>query len=330
MTAQTRITLAARHESWPLAQAFTIARGSKTHADVVTVTLTRGSHSGHGEGVPYPRYNETVPQALAALEAVAARMGDDLSFETVAGLDLPQAARNALDCALWDLQAKETGIAASTRAGFATLAPLTTAYTISLDTPEAMAAAAKAAGRSLLKLKLGRPGDAERLAAIRAAVPEARLIIDANEGWSADVLPAMLRACRDAGVVLVEQPLPAGQDEALKGLSRDCPICADESAHGLDSLPDLVGKYDAINIKLDKTGGLTPALSLARAAKAEGLMLMVGCMVATSLAMAPAFLVGQMAEVVDLDGPLLLKQDRPDGISYAGSLMQPPPAALWG
>jgi L-alanine-DL-glutamate epimerase-like enolase superfamily enzyme len=208
--------------------------------------------------------------------------------------------------------------------------PLTTAYTISLDEPAAMAAAAKAAQRPLLKLKLGRPGDQARLETVRAAVPGARLIVDANEGWSADILPTMLRACSATAVELVEQPLPAGGDDALRGLSRDCLICADESAHGLESLPDLAGKYDAINIKLDKTGGLTPALALAQAAQSQGLAIMVGCMVATSLAMAPATLIGQLARYVDLDGPLLLKQDRENGIRFDGGTMQPPPRALWG
>jgi L-Ala-D/L-Glu epimerase len=325
-----RLSLTAAHESWPLAQAFTIARGTKTHADVVVATLTRGAFTGRGEGVPYPRYNETVPQALDALAACATGLDADLTPQAIAALDLPQAARNALDCALWDLTAKETGIPAWKQAGLAEPHSLTTAYTISLDTPEAMAAAAVAAGRPLLKLKLGRPGDAERLSAVRAAVPDARLIVDANEGWSEDVLPAMLRACRDVGVDLVEQPLPAGQDGPLRGLSRDCPICADESAHGLECLPHLLGAYDAINIKLDKTGGLTPALALAKESRAQGLKVMVGCMVATSLAMAPAFLVGQQADVVDLDGPLLLKQDRTPGIAYDGALMRPPPRALWG
>jgi L-alanine-DL-glutamate epimerase-like enolase superfamily enzyme len=324
------LRLEAEHQSWVLAKPFTIARGTKTHADVVEVRLRRGSHCGRGEGVPYPRYNETVPQALAALESCRSAIESGLSFAAIAALPLPMAARNALDCALWDLIAKETGTPAWQRAGLSAPTPLITAYTISLDTAEVMAAEAKTAGRPLLKLKLGRPGDDRRLMAIRAAVPDVRLIIDANEGWSAEVLPAMLRACREAGVELVEQPLPAGADAALSGLSRDCLICADESAHGLDSLAELSGKYDAINIKLDKTGGLTPALALAVAAQAQGLKLMVGCMVATSLAMAPAFLVGQMAQVVDLDGPLLLKDDRPEGFRFNGSLMLPPPRALWG
>lgn len=329
-TATADMTLAATHESWPLAQVFTISRGSKTHADVVVVTLQSDGITGRGECVPYPRYNETVPKVLAALEAVRPRVAPGFSFADIAALPLPHAARNALDCALWDWTCKRDNIPAWQRAGLSEPTALTTAYTISLENPVSMAAAAAAANRPLLKLKLGRPDDEARLHAIRDAVPDARLVVDANEGWSAAILPAMLRTCRDTGVELVEQPLPADADDALKDLSRDCLICADESAHGLDSLSGLAGKYDAINIKLDKTGGLTPALELARAARAQGLTIMVGCMVATSLAMAPATLVAQFAGYVDLDGPLLLKHDRNPGIRFDGSIMQPPPRALWG
>ncbi len=318
-------------ESWPIAGTFTIARGSKTSADVVVVSLTRDGETGHGECVPYPRYNETVPMVMAALEAARPAIEKLTSRSAIAGLKLPHAAANALDCAMWDLEAKQQHKPAWLLAGVPEPKPVITAFTISLDTPEAMAAAtARAKDRPLLKLKLGREGDEMRLAAIRSAAPNARLIVDANEGWSPNVLPAMLKACRNYGVELVEQPLPAANDEFLRGLQRDCLICADESAHGLDSLPALKGKYDAINIKLDKTGGLTPALELANASRAQGMKILVGCMLATSLAMAPAFLVAQLADYVDLDGPLLLAKDRVPGISYAGSLMQPPPAALWG
>jgi L-Ala-D/L-Glu epimerase len=309
-----------RTESWPIAGTFTIARGSKTAADVVVVKLQRNGFTGMGECVPYARYNETVPMVLAALEAHWREPSK-----------LPHAAQNALDCALWDLQCKETDTSAFEKAGITNPQPLTTAYTLSLDTPDAMAAAAKAAtGRSLLKLKLGREGDAQRLAAIRAAVPNARLIVDANEGWGADILPAMLAACETFGVELVEQPLPADADDSLRGLKRNTVICADESAHGLDSLKNLKGKYDAVNIKLDKTGGLTPALAMAQAARADGFKIMVGCMLATSLAMAPAFVLAQNADYVDLDGPLLLAKDREPAIIYQGSAMLPPPRALWG
>lgn len=325
-----KLQLTAEHQSWPLEKPFTISRGSKTHADVVVVTLRKDGVVGQGECVPYPRYNETVPQVLAALAASTDAIERGLSFDMIASLGLPHAAENALDCALWDWISKQTRMPAWELAGQPEPKPLTTAYTISLgDAPE-MARAAAEAKRPLLKLKLGKPGDAERLRAVRDAVPDTRLIVDANEGWSADELPALLRACRDTGVELVEQPLPAGADEALQGMSRDCLICADESAHGLESLTDLSGKYDAINIKLDKTGGLTAALALARAAQEKGLVIMVGCMVGTSLGMAPAMLVGQMAKVVDLDGPLLLRNDRENGIRFAGSTMYPPPRELWG
>ena len=323
----TAFALSARHESWPLEQPFTISRGTKTHADVVVVTLEKDGITGHGECVPYPRYGETVPQVL---EALARCGGGDISFDGIAAMELPYAARNALDCALWDWRSKAQDTPAWDLAGIAEPQPLTTAFTISLADADVMAQAAAAARRPLLKLKLGKPGDDFRLAAIRDAVPDARLIVDANEGWSAEVLPLMLRACREAQVELVEQPLPAGADEALQDISRDCPICADESAHGLESLDTVAARYDAINIKLDKTGGLTPALALAKAAELRGLEIMVGSMVGTSLSMAPATLVGQMAKIVDLDGPLLLRKDREPGIPFEGSLMYPPPRALWG
>ncbi len=325
-----KVKLSAAHESWPLAQTFTIARGSKTHADVVVVTLQRNGKSGRGECVPYQRYGETVPQVLASLMALRGETDVALDFASIQQLPVPQAARNALDCALWDLRCKELDVPAWQMAGLAPPQPLLTAYTISLDTADAMAAAAKASNRPLLKLKLGRNGDAARLNAVRRAVPDARLIVDANEGWETAQLKAMLLACRDTGVELVEQPLPAGADAALGDLSRDCLICADESVHGMDSLEGLRGKYDAINIKLDKTGGLTEALALARAAVAQNTAIMVGCMVATSLAMAPAMLLGQFARYVDLDGPLLLQKDREPAISFEGSTMLLPPPALWG
>lgn len=318
-------------ERWPIAGSFTISRGSKTQAHVVTVTLSEGGHVGRGECVPYPRYEETVPQVMAALAAARPRIEAGITAEDIPALIAPYAARNALDCALWDLRAKQAGRPAWQLAGLPAPSPAITAYTLSLDTPEAMGeAAALAAHRPLLKLKLGREGDVERLRLIRRNAPKSRLIVDANEGWNAELLPAMLAACAEAGVELVEQPLPAGRDQALAGLSRAVTVCADESAHGIDTLDDLAGKYDAINIKLDKTGGLTPAIALAAAARARGLKVMVGCMLATSLAMAPAALLSPLAEVIDLDGPLLLKQDREPGIRYEGSIMHPPPAGLWG
>jgi L-alanine-DL-glutamate epimerase-like enolase superfamily enzyme len=318
-------------ERWPIAGSFIISRGAKTEAHVVTVTLSEDGHQGRGECVPYPRYGETVPQVMAALEAARPRIEAGFSHKDIPGLLAPHAARNALDCALWDLRAKQAQKPVWQLAGLPEPQPVVTAYTLSLDTPEAMGeAAAKASQRPLLKLKLGREGDAERLRLIRQNAPNSRLIVDANEGWTPANLTAMLTACAGAGVELVEQPLPAGDDEALRAIPRAVTVCADESAHGLDSLDGLAGKYDAINIKLDKTGGLTPAIALARAAQERGLGIMVGCMLATSLAMAPAMLLTPFADVVDLDGPLLLKQDRKPAIRFEGSIMHPPPVSLWG
>ena len=325
------VKLTIADERWPIAGSFTISRGAKTEAHVVTVTLQDGPHTGRGECVPYPRYDETVPQVVAALEAARSRIEAGVTRDDVPRLLAPHAARNALDCALWDLEAKKRGLPVWQLAGLPEPKPAVTAYTLSLDTPEAMGeAAAQARHRPLLKLKLGREGDEQRLKLIRRNAPDCRLIVDANEGWTAENLPDMLRACADAGVELVEQPLPAGADTALTQATRSVTVCADESAHGLDTLDLLIGKYDAINIKLDKTGGLTPAIALARAAEARGLRIMVGCMLATSLAMAPAMLLTSLAEVVDLDGPLLLKKDREPAIRFDGSIINPPPASLWG
>ena len=318
-------------ERWPIAGTFTIARGSKTAAEVVVVTLSEGEHQGRGECVPYKRYDETPAGVVQALEAARGPIEAGAGRAAVARLLQPRAARNALDCALWDLEAKATGVPVWQRCGVALPQPVVTAYTLSLDTPDAMAAAARRAhDRPLLKLKLGRDGDRQRLLAVRAARPDARLLVDANEGWTAAVLPALLAACAEVSVELVEQPLPAADDAALAGIHRAVPVCADESAHDRQGLPQLLGRYDAVNVKLDKTGGLTEALAFAIAARAAGLDVMVGCMVATSLAMAPAMLLAGMAKWVDLDGPLLLQQDRVPGIRYDGAQMQPPPRELWG
>ncbi len=325
------VKLTIANERWPVAGNFTIARGSKTEADVVTVHLEDGGHAGQGECVPYPRYGESVPQVMAALEDARQQIESGITRADVPALLGPHAARNALDCALWDLEAKQRGQPAWQVAGLPEPKPAITAYTLSLDTPQAMGeAAAQARHRLLLKLKLGREGDAERLRAVRRNAPDCRLIVDANEGWSDDTLHDMLSACADYGVELVEQPLPAAADGALLQAARRVPVCADESAHGVASLGQLIGKYDAINIKLDKTGGLTPALALAGAAQAQGLKIMVGCMLATSLAMAPAMLLSPLAAVIDLDGPLLLRKDRTPGIRYEGSVIHPPPPSLWG
>ena len=324
-----RLTIA--HESWPIAGAFTISRGSKTTAEVVVVTLEEDGYTGRGECVPYPRYRETVEGVVASLEAARAKIEAGLSHADITNIVKPCAARNALDCALWDLEAKRAKKPVWQLALLQQPHPMVTAYTLSLDTPEAMAKAAAAVKhRPLLKLKLGREGDAERLRLIRAAAPTSRLIIDANEAWTPANLPGLLKVCAEVGVELIEQPLPAADDEALRHIAHDVPVCADESAHDRRNLQDLVGKYDAINIKLDKTGGLTEALASAHAAKELNFKIMVGCMLATSLAMAPAMLVAQLAHVIDLDGPLLLARDRNPGITFDGSLMYPPPPELWG
>jgi L-alanine-DL-glutamate epimerase-like enolase superfamily enzyme len=268
---------------------------------------------------------------VAAIEAMRPALQQGLDRPGLQQAMRSGAARNALDCAYWDVNAKAAGRRAHELAGLGPPAPLITAYTISLGTPAAMAEAAeRAALRPLLKVKLGGGDDRTRVAAVRRAAPRAEIIVDVNEGWRADDLARNLAACADAGVTLVEQPLPEGGDEALARIKRTIPVCADESVHDRASLDALAGKYDAVNVKLDKAGGLTEALALAGAAEQRGLAVMVGCMVATSLAMAPAMLVAQRARVVDLDGPLLLAKDRPEGLRYDGSLVYPPEPALWG
>jgi L-Ala-D/L-Glu epimerase / N-acetyl-D-glutamate racemase len=324
--------LSVRIERWPLAGAFTISRGSKTEAVVVVAELSEGAHRGRGECVPYARYGETPEGVLAAIEAIRPAVGTGLDRPGLQRAMPPGAARNALDCAYWDLDAKQTGQRAYQLAGLAAPKPLITAYTISLASAEEMARAAqRASQRPLLKVKLGGSGDDDaRIAAVRRAAPDAELIVDANEGWREDDLENNLAACAESGVTLVEQPLPEGRDAALALIRRPIPVCADESVHDRASLDALAGKYDAVNIKLDKAGGLTEALALVEAAQRRGFAIMAGCMVATSLAMAPAILVGQHARVVDLDGPLLLAKDRLDGLRYDGSLVHPSDAALWG
>jgi L-alanine-DL-glutamate epimerase-like enolase superfamily enzyme len=323
--------LAIAVERWPIAGAFTISRGAKTEAVVVTAALSDGRHTGRGECVPYPRYGETADGVVAALEAMRGPLQAGLTRAALQLAMAPGAARNALDCAFWDLEAKRSGRPVHELAGMAAPQPRVTAYTISLGTPETMqAAAASAAARALLKVKLGGDGDPERIRAVRAGAPAAELIVDANEAWNAGNLAANMAACAAAGVTLIEQPLPAGGDDALAGLNRMVPICADESVHDRASLASLRGKYDVVNIKLDKTGGLTEALALAAEAERLGFALMVGCMVATSLSMAPAMLPAQRARVVDLDGALLLARDRPPGLVYADSLVHPALTELWG
>jgi L-Ala-D/L-Glu epimerase len=319
-------------ERWPLSGVFTISRGSKTEAVVVVAQLSDGVHRGRGESVPYARYGETPDSIVAAIEAIRPALRQGLNRPDLQVVMPAGAARNALDCADWDSNDKAAGRPVHQLAGLAAPEPRITAYTISLASPSEMAAAAEQAEfRPLLKVKLGGPdGDGARIAAVRRAAPRAELIVDANEGWTADNLAQNLAACADAGVTLIEQPLAEGDDSALAHIKRIIPVCADESLHDRAGLDVLSGKYDAINVKLDKAGGLTEALALAAAAERQGFAVMVGCMVATSLAMAPAMLVAQRARVVDLDGPLLLARDRPDGLRFEGSMVYPADPALWG
>jgi L-alanine-DL-glutamate epimerase-like enolase superfamily enzyme len=331
MTSSQTPTLAARIERWPIAGSFTISRGAKTEAVTVVAEVSRGGHAGRGECVPYPRYGETPEATLATLRAMREPLSAGLDRRALQAAMPPGAARNALDCALLDLEAKTSGQRVWRLLGRPAPQPCITAYTISLGSPEAMAAAtARAAHRPLLKIKLGGDGDGARIAAVRKAAPGSELIVDANEAWTADNLERNLGECAAAGVTLVEQPLPAGQDEALRRIRRPLAVCADESVHDRASLDGLRERYDAVNIKLDKTGGLTEALAMADAAQALGFQIMIGCMVATSLAMAPAMLLARAARFVDLDGPLLLARDREPSLRYDGSLVYPPDAALWG
>ena len=325
MTTKPALTVAAAIETWPIAGQFTIARGAKREAAVVIATVTDGSVTGRGECVPYSRYGETVAGVHATVLAIKLSDRASLLRQMPAG-----AARNALDCALWDYEAKCAGTSAACLAGL-TLRPLTTAYTISLDAPEVMAAKASAAARTmpLLKLKLAGKGDAERLRQVRSACPSTRLIADANESWTPDLLASLMAVAAETSIELVEQPLPAGADLALAG-RRAVPVCADESVHDRASLEALLVRYDAINIKLDKAGGLTEALALATEARRRNLKVLIGCMVSTSLAMAPAMLLAQDADWVDLDGPLLLASDRTPSLRYDGAIVHPPAAQLWG
>lgn len=310
-----------------LAQVFTISRGSRTEAKVLTVRVQNGDHVGWGECVPYARYDETLESVTDEIMGLP----NDITRAALYDLLPAGAARNAVDCALWDLEAKRAGKRAWELAGLTAPGPEITAYTLSLAEPaEMQAQAAKNAHRPLLKIKLGTPDDMPRLEAVRAGAPTSRIIVDANEGWSAEVYADLAPHLVRLGVDLVEQPLPAGEDDALIGMDRPVPVCADESCHDRTSLPKLKGKYDVVNIKLDKTGGLTEALALREAALAEGYEVMVGCMVGSSLAMAPATLVAQGAMVTDLDGPLLLAEDRETPLLFDDAGVHPPSAALWG
>lgn len=323
--------LTVRDERWPLASAFVIARGSKTEAHVLVVEITQDGVVGRGEAVPYARYGETMERELARAEGLRGAIEAGSDRAALQALAPPGAARNALDCALWDLEAKLSGVPAWRAAGRARLDPVKTCFTISLDTPEAMAEAARAsARRPYLKLKIGGPGDLDRVEAVRAAAPKTRLIVDANEGLSFDDLTRLAPDFARLDIKMIEQPLKAGEDEALEGYRSPVILCADESLHTRAELAVCARRYGAVNVKLDKAGGLTEALAVVAEARAQGLEIMAGCMVATSLSMAPAMIIAQGVAVADLDGPLLLAKDRESGLRYDGSLIFPPTPELWG
>ncbi len=314
-------------DTFRLAEVFTISRGSRTEARVLTVRVTGEGVTGWGECVPYARYGESLESVTAQIEGLP----EGITREALQQALPPGAARNAVDCALWDMAAKQAGRRVWEIAGLPAPGPVVTAYTLSLDSPDNMEAAARRhAHRPLLKIKLGTADDMPRLEAVRRGAPQARIIVDANEGWTAEVYAELAPHLVRMGVALVEQPMPAAADEALAEMARPLPVCADESCHDRASLSDLAGKYDVVNIKLDKTGGLTEALALRDIARAEGYGVMVGCMVGSSLAMAPAVLVAQGAEIADLDGPLLLAEDRPHPMRYDAAGVHPPDRELWG
>ncbi len=318
-------------ERFEIAGGFRISRETRTHAQVVVVTLEDGSAVGRGECVPYSRYGESLESVQTQIQEITPALKSGLTRAALQQTMPAGAARNAVDCALWDLEAKRSGRSAADLAGIGALKPLTTAFTISVDTPEAMALKAQAAAhRPLLKVKLAGPGDDQRIAAVRQAAPDSTLIVDANEAWDESCFEINMAACRTAGVALIEQPLPSKNDALLARIDRSVIICADESLHPGKSIDGLREKYDAVNIKLDKAGGLTAALTLFDQARAQDLQVMVGCMLGTSLAMAPAVLVAQQADYVDLDGPLLLAEDRTPGLRFEGSTLYPPQPDLWG
>jgi len=325
------IEVTATPESWPIRGGFRLSRGSKAAADVVVATLRRGGARGRGECVPYSRYGESVASVVAQIESLDGELDDGFDRTALQALLPAGAARNALDCALWDLQAKATGTPVATLAGIAAPGPVTTAYTLSVDTPARMGEAARAhRDAPLLKLKLAGDQDFERVQAVRGGAPQAKIVVDANEAWSVEQYVSYAPLLSRLGVAMIEQPFPAVADEVLERLSRPVPVCADESCHDRQSLAALAGRYDMVNIKLDKTGGLTEALALKQEALERGFRVMVGCMLGTSLAMAPALYLCRDVEVVDLDGPLLLERDRPEGLEIDVTTIHPPQSALWG
>ncbi len=321
-----------REEMWNIEGAFTISRGRRSVAEVVTIEIHQGDKRGRGECVPYRRYGETRESAVTAIEKIRPAIVDgSLTRESLQVMMKPGAARNAVDCALWDIEAKIKDVPVWKLAGLPEPRPLTTAFTISLGTPQEMGNSARSnAQRPLLKLKLGGENDIARVRAVRDAAPKSTIIVDANEAWTPVMVAEYGGELSKLGVKLVEQPLPAGSDGVLDGLGRAVPVCADESVHDTATLAEVARRYDFVNIKLDKTGGLTEAIRMVTAAKQMGVGVMIGCMVGTSLGMAPAFFLGALAAYVDLDGPLLLSEDRDPGILYENSVMYPPPAELWG
>ncbi|MEO1305245.1 MAG: N-acetyl-D-Glu racemase DgcA [Pseudomonadota bacterium] len=316
--------------SSPLRAAFAISRGSKSVAETIVVELIEDMHRGRGECVPYARYDESAASVIAQIEDLRTALEGGLSREDLQDLLPAGAARCAVDCALWDLHAKQTGEPVWTLAGLTEPKPLPTTMTISLDTADRMAEAARATPATILKLKLGGPDDMDRVEAVHRARPNAKLVLDGNEGLVPEDFPELAVQAANLGVVLIEQPFPAGKDEALASRPQDVAVCADESVHTRDDISDLAKKYDAINIKLDKAGGLTEALAMMEDARRAGMSTMVGCMVAGSLSMAPALLLGQLADMIDLDGPLWLDKDVPNGLHYADGTVFPPSRALWG
>lgn len=323
--------LEATIEAFPIAGAFTISRGSKTQADVIFCRMSEDGYSGLGECVPYRRYGETMEGVMAEIKAISQAIEAGITLSDLQSQMKPGAARNAVDCALWDLEAKRLNRRVASLIGVNRQDPVITAFTLSLADAQTMAAdARKNAGRPLLKIKLGTDNDEERMRAVRDSAPSSRIIVDANEGWTAENIERHLAIARELDISLIEQPLPAGKDALLAGIPHPVPVCADESVHATNDLRALRDRYDAVNIKLDKTGGLTEALRMKQEAQRLGFQIMVGCMVGTSLAMAPAVLLAQDADYADLDGPLLLAKDRPGGLRYEGSIVYPPEADFWG
>lgn len=324
-------TLSARHDRFALIRPFRIARGVKTFTDVITVTIAEGGTLGRGEGVPYPHYGESVETSLAAIEEGRAAVEAGAGRQALQSLLPPGAARNAVDCALWDLEARQSGLDVASLAGVPATAPLVSALTLGIDTPAAMAeAAARYADVPLLKVKVDAEDPASRIRAVRAAAPRAALIVDPNESWDRRLMEAMQPVLLEAGIDLVEQPVPAGSDAWLEGFEPAVPICADEAVHVVADLDRIARRYQAVNVKLDKSGGLTAALDLAQGARARGLALMTGCMVCSSLSIAPAFHVAVLSDFVDLDGPLWLREDRVGGVRDEGGMLVPPVAGFWG